>query len=309
MVYPYKTLLFYKYVTIANPEEFVAEHLQFCKKLGIKGRILVASEGINGAVSGTEEQIDAYIEGAHQYKFLKDMIFKSSYSEGHIFQKMHVRLRNEICALKLEDDVDPNMETGKYLPPEELHKWYENNEDFIIVDTRNNYEWEVGKFKNARVIDIEYFRDFPKGVDDIEDLKDKKVVAYCTGGIRCEKASAYLIKRGFKDVYQLEGGILNYAAQTNGRHWEGKCFMFDDRLVVPINHTEEDKVISQCSHCQQSSDRYMNCPNIDCNKLYICCEACDEEKGGFCCESCQHSTRVRDRRPVSCSTDAWELIA
>lgn len=307
----YKTLLFYKYVTVPNAESFVAEHLEMCQKIDLKGRILVAPEGVNGAVSGTNEQIEEYIKQTTSYEFLEDMVFKSSYSEGHIFQKMHVRLRDEICALKLNDDVDPNQETGKYLDPSELHKWYdENKDDFVIVDTRNTYEWEVGKFKNARVLDIEYFRDFPEAVaNEMKDLKGKKVVTYCTGGIRCEKASAFLLQQGFEDVYQLHGGILNYSAQTDGKHWDGKCFMFDDRLVVPINHTDEDKIISNCTHCKEASDRYMNCPNVECNDLYLCCEPCDTKHDGFCSEECKKSTRIRDRRPVSCSNDSWELIA
>ena len=303
----YKTLLFYKYVSVKDSEGFVQEHLQFCKDLKVQGRILVGKEGINGSLSGTEKQINTYMKELRKYPEFSDITFKVGSSKDHIFQKMHVRTRDEICVLNLKKDVDPSKETGTYIAPEEFKKLMESNEDFVIIDARNDYEWKVGKFKNAVTLDIEYFRDFPEKIKEIEKYKDKKVVTYCTGGIRCEKASALLKREGFKNVYQLEGGILNYSAQTDGSYFEGKCFMFDDRLVVPINKKEK-KIISQCFHCKQPSDRFMNCPNIECNKLYICCEACDKKHQGFCCEECTKAKRIRDRRPVGVPSDHWELV-
>ena len=294
----YFTLLFYKYTLIQDPETFVAEHLKFCQDLGLHGRILVAKEGINGSVSGTKEQIETYKSTLRNLPEFAGIEFKEGGAEDHIFQKMHVRLRKEICALKLEDDVDPLAPTD-YIEPEEVHEILKNEDkDYIFIDTRNNYEWKSGKFKNALTLDIEYFRDFPAAVKEIENLKDKKVITYCTGGIRCEKAARYLQKVGFKNVRQIHGGILRYGEKTDGYGWEGNCFMFDDRLGVPINKSEDACLISECSHCHTLCDRYRNCSNVDCNILYISCEECDEKLGAFCSETCSHATRTRERNPV-----------
>lgn len=294
----FKTLLFYKYADLPEASEFVKSHLAYCQELGLKGRILVATEGINGAVSGSIEQIDQYMSDLQEIEQFSGIDFKIGYAKGHIFQKMHVRLRDELCVLNLNQDIDFSQESVGYITPLELYRSLESGEEIVLIDTRNDYEWEVGKFKNAITMDLEFFRDFPEAIDQIAHLKDKQVVTYCTGGIRCEKAAPVLQRMGFTNVRQLKGGILKYASETDGKHWEGKCFMFDDRLVVPINTSQSDTIISKCSHCKKPSDRYMNCPNVDCNILYLCCSLCDELNDGFCADICKQATRTRDRRPV-----------
>ncbi len=228
----FQTLLFYQYTPIADPEFFAAEHQRFCEKNGLLGRIIVASEGLNGTVSGTVLQIRKYKDHLRCMPAFANLEFKIDEVDAPSFERLYVRVKPEIVHSGLTGDklIDPNRRTGIHLKPEEVDQML-GREDVVFLDVRSNYEHEVGRFRGARTLDIDHFRDFPARIAEIEDLKDKKVVTYCTGGIKCEKASGFLLEQGFKEVYQVEGGIVKYAKETGGSGFEGKLYVFDNRVV------------------------------------------------------------------------------
>src|SRR5690606_14660741 len=249
---PYYIVLYYCYTHIEDPEAFREEHHLFCLEHNLLGRIIIAEEGLNGTVSGLKEDCEKYMAHLKADPRFKDIDFKLEESEQHGFQKLYVRVKPEIVHSSLKH-INPKEKTGKYVSPAEFKK-LKDSKDIVILDVRSNYEHEVGKFKNAVTLDIENFRDFPAKVKELEGLKDKKVITYCTGGIKCEKASAYLLEQGFKDVYQLHGGIIKYGIEEGGEDFEGKCYVFDNRIVADINKVNP-KVISLCYVCKESSDR------------------------------------------------------
>ncbi|MBC1292734.1 rhodanese-related sulfurtransferase [Listeria booriae] len=285
----YQVLLYYKYTTIDNPEQFATEHLAMCKEIGLKGRILVAEEGINGTVSGTVEETEKYIEAMHADPRFADMVFKIDAADKHAFQKMHVRPRTEIVSLSLENDVNPLEVTGNYMEPEEFREALKD-ENTVILDARNDYEFDLGHFRGAIRPDITAFRDLPNWVEENRDMfEDKKIVTYCTGGIRCEKFSGWLKTAGFDDVSQLHGGIATYGKDetVKGDLWDGMMYVFDERIAVPINrvdHTIVGKDYFDGTPCE----RYINCANPYCNKQILASEE-NEEKY---LRSCSHECRV-----------------
>lgn len=284
----YRVLLYYKFVTISDPETYAVEHKAFCNTLNLKGRILVAQEGINGTLCGTLEETEAYMEHMRKDPRFSDMVFKIHEEEKNAFRKLYVKPKSSIITLNEEDDVNPNDQVGTYLKPTE---WYQmlQKEDVIILDGRNGYEYDIGHFRGAIRPDITNFKEFPKWIEEnLSAHKDKKVIAYCTGGIRCEKLTGVLLNQGFKDVYHLEGGIVTYGQdeETRGRLWDGKCYVFDDRISVGINQ-EEETIVSRCVHCESLTDRYINCTNDDCHLQHISCESCEVEKEGFCSSTCR----------------------
>lgn len=285
----YRVLLYYQFVNIEDPEMFSKEHLALCKSLNLKGRILVAKEGLNGTLSGSIEETEKYMEILHGDERFKDMIFKMDYEDEHAFKKIFVRPKNSIITLLEDDDVDPISLTGTHLKPEDFHEMLQRD-DVIVVDGRNDYEYELGHFRNAIRPDIKNFKQFPEWIDkELSEHKDKKILTYCTGGIRCEKLTGVLMNKGFNDVYQLDGGIVTYGKdpKVQGKLFDGKCYVFDERIAVRINNTEEDIIISKCHHCGNPSDRYINCYNDDCHSHYICCESCEKEHEGFCSDECK----------------------
>ncbi len=290
----YRVLLYYNYTPIADPESFAQEHLAFCKELGLKGRILVAKEGINGTVSGTVAQTDAYMAALHEDARFKDTWFKIDESQGHAFKKMHVRAREELVALHLEEDIDPHELTGKYLDPAEFKEAL-LDEDTIVIDARNDYEYDLGHFRGAVRPDIRNFRELPQWIqDNKEEFMDKKVVTYCTGGIRCEKFSGWLLREGVKDVGQLHGGIATYGKdpEVQGELWDGKMYVFDSRISVPINHVDP-KVIGKDWFDGSPCERYVNCANPTCNRQILTSEENQAKHLGGCCYDCAASVDNR----------------
>lgn len=286
--HPYRILLYYKYVKIEDHEEYAKLHLKFCKSIGVKGRILVAEEGINGTISGTIEQTDAYIYAMRMDPRFTDMEYKIDEADDHAFKKMFVRPRSEIVTMELEEDIDPNELTGKRLKPKEfLEAMQEDN--VVIIDARNDYEYDIGHFRNAIRPDVKNFKQFPEWVKkNKEMLQDKKILTYCTGGVRCEKFSGLLKREGFQNVNQLKGGIISYGKHpdTKGKLFDGKCYVFDERISVRVNFTDEDVIVSKCKHCGELSDRYINCSNDLCHDQYICCEKCEEKYNRACSKEC-----------------------
>jgi len=288
----YRVLLYYKYVHIDNPEEFTKQHLKFCKDLGLKGRILIAEEGINGTVSGTIEQTDIYMNTMKQDPRFSDMVFKIDEHDGHAFKKMHVRHRPELVTLRLEDDVNPNETTGKYLSPKEFYEEMQK-ENTIVIDARNDYEYDLGHFRGAIRPDIKSFRELPQWIRENKHLLEgKRILTYCTGGIRCEKFSGWLLKEGFSDVGQLHGGIVTYGKdpEVQGELWDGKCYVFDERIAVPINR-KEHVIVGRDYFTGEPCERYVNCANPECNKQILC----SEENEHKYLRGCSHECRVHPR--------------
>ena len=287
-------LLYYKYVEIPNAEQFAYHHLKLCKELGLKGRILVAKNGINGTLGGTVEQTNAYIKFMHADANFAEMEFKTSTSDVPTFKKIFVRYRRELVTMQYKEPLDPNTDGGKYIEPQELNALYENNADFVIVDMRNDYEAAIGRFKNAITLPMQNFKQLPEIIDaQLSKFKNKKIVTYCTGGIRCETATALLRKKGFSDVAQLHGGVHVYGQQFPDAYWEGKLYVFDERIAVPINTPANQKILAQCLHCRVPCDDYINCTNAKCNDQIIICAECRVKWNDGCSEECAKNPRPK----------------
>lgn len=309
----YKIILFYKYVFISDPEVVAQRQREICEKLGLKGRCIIASEGINATFEGTEENIKEYIKELEKDERFLNIHFKLSYGTGFAFPKLSIKVRKEIVSLHLGVcDIDPNQITGKRLKPEELHEWFMENKaasaqgfgepkEFYIVDMRNAYEHKVGHFENSILPPIENFRDLPKVVEQIAHLKNKTVLTVCTGGVRCEKASGFLIKEGFTDVYQLDGGIVSYMEKYPNEDFQGKLYVFDGRVTMGF-YTDDPKhkIVGKCDNCIEQSENYVNCANPICHRHFIICQKCLAKNNGkaFCPGGCVMSRHGRKISPV-----------
>jgi len=290
----YDVILYYNFSPIKDPEQFCQGHKEFCKELGIKGRIYIGEEGINGTLGGTPEQVAAYKEFLTDIEGFEDTAFKTSECDYVPFAKLKCKTRDELVALHM-DDVDPE-DGGEYLEPGEWREVMESDEEYVMIDVRNDYESKIGHFEGAVKPDVENFYDFPEWLDDFEADKDKKVLMYCTGGIRCEKFSVLMKEQGWEDVNQLHGGIQRYAAEEGGEHYKGKCFVFDDRLVVPVNEDDMEP-IAKCEITGKPADTYINCANMECNKLFVCSKEGAIKMEGCCSEECRQSDYKRPFDP------------
>ncbi|MBC8151886.1 MAG: rhodanese-related sulfurtransferase [Bacteroidetes bacterium] len=286
---PYRVLLYYIYTPIADPERFREEHHRLCLTLNLRGRVIVAPEGLNGTVSGLAADCQAYMEALRSDPRFTRIDFKADEASGHTFYKLNVRLKSEIVNSDLP--VDPRQRTGIHLEPEAFRK-LKNDPDVVLVDMRSNYEHSVGKFKGAVTFDMENLRELPDHIQEIEHLRTKKIITYCTGGIKCEKASAYLLEQGFETVYQLHGGIIKYGLEASGEDFEGKCYVFDNRLTVDVNRVNP-VVISRCHRCGTVSDRMINCAAPSCNNHVPMCEPCGQEYKGTCTDDCLTDENLR----------------
>jgi UPF0176 protein len=286
----YSILLYYCYTHIEDPEQFREAHHLYCLENGILGRIIVAQEGLNGTVSGLQENCEKYMRDLKADPRFAHTEFKVEAHDTHAFQKLHVRVKPEIVHSGLTH-IRPQEKTGKYVEPDEF-KQMKDKDDVVLLDVRSNYEHHVGKFKNAVTLDIENFRDFPDKIQELEQYKDKKIITYCTGGIKCEKASAFLLEKGFENVYQLHGGIIKYGLEAGGEDFEGKCYVFDNRIVVDVNKVNP-AVISRCYICDTECDRMINCANPVCNNHVPICENCGWQMEGACSEACKEHPEKR----------------
>jgi UPF0176 protein len=283
----YTILLFYKYVEIPDPQAVMHFVRGLCNGLGLKGRAIIAAEGVNMTLEGSAEHIKAFIETMQKdlltKKIAKQVDWKTSEGSGQSFPRLSVKVRPEIVALNLgKDDINPRKVTGKYLSPEDLNALYEKQDDFVVVDMRNDYEYKVGHFRNSVNPGLENFRDLPKVLPKLENLKDKKVVTVCTGGVRCEKASGFLKKNGFNNVYQLHGGMHRYMEKFGHKDFLGKLYVFDGRVAVGEDGKHE--VVGRCDVCRNHTERYENCHNALCHKHLLICDSCCEANGVYCAE-------------------------
>jgi len=290
----FQTLLYYCYSPIQDAEKFAEDHLAFCKSLGLTGRIIVAQEGLNGTVSGTPEACETYMNAIHADQRFAKTEFKTDTVSEPSFIKMHCRYKEEIVHSGLRDPqlINPNLETGKHLEPKDFMDM-KDQQDVVILDVRSNYEHQVGRFKNAVTLDMENFREFPDKIKELEQYKGKKILTYCTGGIKCEKASALLLKEGFNDVYQLHGGIIKYGKEAQGKDFEGECYVFDNRVTVPVNSVNPT-VVSTCRNCGKTTKKMINCANPICNEHFTQCDECGWEMQGCCSSACQSNPKKRE---------------
>ena len=288
MAAEYQILLYYLYTPIEDPEGYAEAHRELCEGLGMRGRIIVGEEGINGTVSGETESTHAYMRAVHDDPRTADVVFKVDPSEGHAFKKLSIKVRSEIVSLHLGgDDLDPNEVTGTRLAPADFLAAMKDREA-IILDGRNNYESDLGRFKGAICPDLDNFRDFPTWIrENLADAKEKPILTYCTGGVRCEKLSGFLVNEGFTTVAQLEGGIVSYGKDeaVRGEDFEGQCYVFDERIAVPVNEANPS-VVAECLACGEPSERYVNCARPACNRRIFLCEACETGRGRFCSDTC-----------------------
>ncbi len=281
------TLSFYRYVNIEEPDNFRNELYKDFDELNILGRIYVAHEGINAQISIPEFNMGPFKDLLDHTAGLSDMPFKIAVEDnGKSFYKLIVKVRNKIVADGLNDNEFDVTNVGKHLSALEFNEALKDPST-IVIDMRNHYESEVGFFKGAILPDTDTFRDtLPAAVESVKDNKDSKILLYCTGGIRCEKASAYFKHKGFSDVNQLHGGIIDYARQVKLQNLDstfiGKNFVFDERLGERIS----DEVISECHQCGNKCDNHVNCANDECHMLFIQCDDCRKKHEGCCGDKC-----------------------
>jgi predicted sulfurtransferase len=297
-----KILLFYKYVDIEYPKQVQKWLQKLCADLHLTGRIIIAHEGINATVGGSEKNTEIFKKAMEKDVRFTGIDFKESEGGDHCFPRMRIIVKNEIVYLGLDPQKVTAKNGGKHLTPEQTHTLIASKpNDLVILDARNDYEWRIGAFEGAIKPDIEHFRQFPKFVDDnLEQFKDKQVLMYCTGGIRCERASTYLKEKGVaKNVYQILGGIHRYAEEYPEGFFRGKNYVFDDRIGVRVNAD----ILSTCNLCPTPCDDYTNCMNAECNAHYIACPACIQKYGNACSAQCQellatHKVKPRPERNV-----------
>ena len=283
------TVSFYRYVIIENPAELRDSLFAQWQKLNILGRIYVAHEGINAQMSVPEEVWNEFKTQLYLDKRFNEVPFKIAVEDdGKSFYKLTIKVRAKIVADGLTDDTFDVTNVGNHLTAKEFNTAMDDP-NTIVVDMRNHYESEVGKFEGAMTPDVDTFREeLPIVIEELKDKKDQKILMYCTGGVRCEKASAYLKHHGFSDVNQLHGGIIDYVRQIKAEglpsKFIGKNFVFDERVGERIT----DDVIAHCHQCGASCDTHVNCANDDCHLLFIQCEKCAGEMKGCCTPECMH---------------------
>lgn len=299
----YKVLAYYFIGKIDDPHAEVARHKEFFNSRDFKGRIYISEQGINGQASGLSAHADEYM--AWMEPRFKNMPFKIHGAKEHAFPKMTVKYRRQLVAVDCEVDFS---DVGEHVSPDQWKEMLEKkNEETIVLDVRNDYEWKIGHFEGSELPQLETFREFPAYAKKLKEERDPKktaVMMYCTGGIRCEFFSAIMKKEGFENVYQLDGGVINYGLKEGGDLWNGKLFVFDDRLVVPVG--EEKAPISNCVHCGKPNDVYYNCANMDCNELFLCCPDCLKPHKGCCSSECECKDRIRPYQESAKPFRKWD---
>ncbi|WP_284928391.1 oxygen-dependent tRNA uridine(34) hydroxylase TrhO [Candidatus Phytoplasma sp. AldY-WA1] len=283
----YLIILFYNYTHIEDPEKFKEEHWNYCQKLGLLGRIIISSEGINGTLSGFKEDIETYMAYLKKIKGFENIDFKIDAHHKHVFPRLSIKVRKEIVALKLDKDLVPESNPDNYLEPKKFFQTLKEK-DVVVLDVRNDYEYDLGHFRNSINPKISNFRDFPEWVEkNLSFLKNKKVLTYCTGGVRCEKASILLRSKGLNEVYQLKGGIIKYSQEpeVQGQLFDGQVYVFDQRIAVKVNK-KENIIVGRDFFDQKPCERYINCGNPSCNKQILCSEENEMNYLGSCSLEC-----------------------
>lgn len=301
-----KILLYYKFTPLADPEAVKLWQKTLCESLNLKGRILISHQGLNGTVGGEMDDLKRYIKETKKLPGFHDIVFKWSDGSRDDFPRMSVKHRRELVGFKNSDDefdVDEHgvVGGGTHLKPEQVHELVEKyGDDVVFFDGRNEHEAKIGRFKNAIVPNTNTSRDFITELesDKYDDIKDKKVISYCTGGIRCEVISAMMKKRGFKEVYQIDGGIVKYGEKYGDDGlWEGALRVFDNRMTVEFS--DHTKTIGECTHCKGKTSNFENCAHTECNDLVLICESCKSNPDLlFHTEVCRQQHAAKRNTPV-----------
>ena len=295
-----KLTLFYKYVRIQYPKQILKWQTKLCQELDLKGRIILAHEGINATLAGQDVAIDTFITHMNEHPLFGNIDFKNSEGDANYFPRLRIVIKDEIVHLGIDPEKLTPAQGGRHLTPQETHELIKSSpKDLIILDARNNYESRIGTFTNAVVPDIKNFREFPAYIENnLEQFKDKKVLMFCTGGVRCERATAVLNVKGVaQEVYQIEGGIQRYTDQFPDGYFRGKNYVFDGRIGVRIT----DDILSTCDLCPNPCDDYNNCLNASCNKHHISCQPCRQTYNGTCSKQCMElleQGKVAKRPPL-----------
>lgn len=295
----YKVLLYYNFTHLEDPREVVANHTEVCKALQLKGRILINEQGVNGTVGGKPHMIEKYKEYMDKHEQFAGTDFKISQANNNPFPKLSVKQRKELVTTEAKSDIDL-CQRVQHIKPKTLHLWLQQEQDNLtLLDMRNDYEWRIGRLKDAVRPPMKYFRDLKDHIGFYEQFKGDKIVLFCTGGIRCEPASALLVEHGFDpdNLYQLEGGIMKYVDKYGSDgFYIGDCFVFDDRVSIEV----DGEVLSECDICGEESKQYRNCRNKYCNKLFIGCDSCMHEMDNTCSKKCSRYIQNSDnKRPKS----------
>jgi UPF0176 protein len=300
-VEPYKILLYYRFTPVADPEAIRLWQWTLCDSLDLKGRIIISKHGINGTVGGPLSAVKKYIRATKEWPGFRDIDFKWSEGTGNDFPRLAVRVRDELVSFGAPQDlhVDESgvVNGGPHLSPAQVNELVETRGDEVVFfDGRNAFEAEIGRFKNAIVPEVETTHDFVKVLESgaYDHLKEKPIVTYCTGGVRCEVLSSLMLQRGFQEVYQVEGGIVRYGeAYGNEGLWEGSLFIFDGRMNQEFG--PNTKVISSCERCAAPTTQYYNCANLACRQLILLCESCGTLNGSTNCQEQHHGARYRSK--------------
>jgi UPF0176 protein len=287
-------LAYYFFTHVDDPQAEVVRHRNFLEKKDIRCRVYISHEGINGQMSAAEADAEAYMAWLKADRRFSHVVFKRHTYPAHVFPRQTVKWRKQLVALDREVNVSQG---GTHIPPREFRNMLEQgDEQLCLLDVRNRYEWEIGHFEGARLPPLNTFREFPAYAQKLKEechLEHTTIMMYCTGGIRCELFSALLRKEGFQQIYQLQGGVIQYGLDEGCAHWRGKLFVFDNRLAVPIGKNNKTEVISRCAFCKRASDMYYNCANVECNALFLACPDCLEKEIGCCSIGCQKAPRMR----------------
>ena len=292
-----KVVLYYGFTPVADPEAMRLWQKQLCETLNLKGRILISPHGINGTVGGEMADVKRYVRETRRYPGFKNMVFKWSDGTGNEFPRLRVVVKDELVAFGNPDEikVDENgvIGGGIHLRPEQVEELVkERGDEVVFFDGRNAYEAKIGKFKNAVVPDVETSRDFVAEIESgkYDHLKDKPVVTYCTGGIRCEVLSVVMKNRGFNEVYQIDGGIVKYGNRFGDEgSWEGSLYIFDDRMSMDFS--ENAKVIGKCDKCTAPTKDFRNCNTASCHQLILLCDDCASLPSDLSCTHDQSLNR------------------
>lgn len=280
-----RILLYYKYVEIQYPEAVAKWHRTICKELGLTGRVIIAHEGINGTLGGTQEATQTYMDELLKDERFQGIDFKQMPGDETCFPRMRIVVKEEIVKLGLDTKKVTVRDTGKYLTPEQAHELLNNKPgDLILIDTRNDYESRVGTFRDAIIPNTKTFREFPEFIlKNKELLQDKQVLMFCTGGVRCERATAFVNQQNIaKEVYHIEGGIQRYIEKYPNGHFRGSNYVFDARITDRIN----EDILGTCDICAAPWDQYVNCVNAMCNKHFIGCPTCVTQYEECCGQTC-----------------------
>ncbi|MEI6406018.1 MAG: rhodanese-related sulfurtransferase [Actinomycetes bacterium] len=286
-----KVILYYGFTPINDPDAMRLWQQTLSESLGLTGRILISPHGINGTLGGDMSALKKYVRATKLYPGFKKIDFKWSEGNGHDFPRLNVKVRDELVAFgnpsELKVDTNGVIGGGIHLRPDEVNKLVEERPDEVVFfDGRNAFEAKIGKFKNAIVPDVTTSRDFVKEIESgkYDHLKNKPIITYCTGGIRCEVLSSVMVNRGFTEVYQVKGGIVRYGKKFGDKGlWEGSLYTFDARMAIDFSN--KTKIIGECEVCSSPSKQFHNCANVSCHQLVLLCDSCAESQSS---QSCFH---------------------